>query len=83
MKPQARAISPLRAEKPQRRDSVAERVGFELPVPISEHPDDNMMPGPRRPDEVLGSPEAQTPGRLIRRQHSKETVCEVKCGRST
>jgi hypothetical protein len=30
MKPQARAISPLRAEKPQRRDSVAERDGFEL-----------------------------------------------------
>jgi hypothetical protein len=33
---------------------VAERGEFELPVPISEQPDDNMMSGPRRPDEVLG-----------------------------
>jgi hypothetical protein len=30
MRPQARAISPLRAENPQRRDSVAEGVEFEL-----------------------------------------------------
>ena len=30
MRPQVRAISPLLAENPQRRDSLAERVGFEL-----------------------------------------------------
>jgi hypothetical protein len=33
MRPQARAIPPLWAENPQRPDSVAERGGFELPVP--------------------------------------------------
>jgi hypothetical protein len=26
---------------------VAERAGFELPIPISEHPDDNLMWGVR------------------------------------
>jgi hypothetical protein len=39
MRPQVRAISPLRAENPQRRDSLAERNGFELPVPRMEPPD--------------------------------------------
>jgi hypothetical protein len=34
MKPQARAISPIRAENPRRRDSAAERSEFELSVPI-------------------------------------------------
>src|ERR1700694_4838314 len=48
------------------KDSLAERGEFELPVPISEQPDDNMMSGPRRPDEVSASREARTPGRLIR-----------------
>jgi hypothetical protein len=43
---------------------MVERGEFELPVPISEQPDDNVMSGPRRPDEVSGSSEAQT--RLIR-----------------
>jgi len=43
MKPQARAILPIRAENPQRRDSVAERGEFELLVPSSEQPDENMM----------------------------------------
>jgi hypothetical protein len=33
MKPQARAISPIRAENPQRLDSLAERAEFELSVP--------------------------------------------------
>src|SRR6202040_1238520 len=35
MKPQARAIPSLRVENPKRRDSVAERSEFELPVPFS------------------------------------------------
>jgi hypothetical protein len=35
MKPQARAISPIRAENPHRRDSVAKRSEFELPVPTN------------------------------------------------
>jgi hypothetical protein len=43
--PQARAIPPLRAENPQRRESVAERGEFELPVQIAEQPDDNVMWG--------------------------------------
>jgi hypothetical protein len=34
MRPQARAIPPLRAENPQRPDSVAERNEFELSVPL-------------------------------------------------
>jgi hypothetical protein len=42
MKPQARAISPLRAENPQRPDSLAERGEFELPVPICEQSDDSI-----------------------------------------
>jgi hypothetical protein len=53
-------------------DSVAEGSEFELPVPISEQPDDNIMLGPWRPDEVSGSPEAQTPG-LHDRQNSNKT----------
>jgi hypothetical protein len=52
---------------PKTEDSLAERGEFELPVPISEQPDDNMMSGPRRPDEVPGSPE------VYGWQHSKET----------
>src|SRR5712692_3264195 len=36
--------------KPRRRprdtDCMVERVEFELPVPISEQPDDNMLSGP-------------------------------------
>src|ERR1700687_1552891 len=45
------------------KDSLAERGEFELPVPISEQPDDNMMSGPRRQTRCWGSPVAQTPGR--------------------
>ena len=47
-------------------DCMAERGEFELPVPISEQPDGNMMSGPRCPNEVSGSSEAQARGRLIR-----------------
>jgi len=47
-------------------DSVAERGEIELPVPISEQSDYKKMAGSRRPDALSGSPEAQTPGRLIR-----------------
>jgi hypothetical protein len=42
MKPQARAIPPLGAENPQRRDSLAERGEFELPVPICKQTDDSI-----------------------------------------
>jgi hypothetical protein len=55
------------------KDSVAGRGEFELPVPISERPDDNMMSGVRRPDEASGSPEGQKPIGLYGQQHSKES----------
>jgi hypothetical protein len=43
---------------------LAERDEFELPVPISEQSDRLHDIGvSRRPDEVSGSPEAQSPGR--------------------
>jgi hypothetical protein len=42
MKPQARAIPPIRAENPKRRDWVAERGEFELPVPICEQSYDSI-----------------------------------------
>jgi hypothetical protein len=54
------------AKFPSIENSLAERGEFELPVPISEQPDENMMSGSAAPDEVSGSPEAQTPGQLIR-----------------
>jgi hypothetical protein len=47
-------------------DWMVERGEFELPVPISEPPDDNMTSGSGAPDEVSGSREAQTAGRFIR-----------------
>ena len=37
------AISPIRGENPQRRDSLAERGEFELPVPTCEQLD--VAPG--------------------------------------
>jgi hypothetical protein len=43
MSPQVRAILPIRAENPQRRDSVAERSEFELSVQLSELPDNSLM----------------------------------------
>ena len=45
MKPQARAISLIRGVDPQRRDSLAERSGLELPVPILELLDDSSRQG--------------------------------------
>jgi hypothetical protein len=43
MSPQAHAIPPLRAENPQRRDSVPEQSEFELPVPVSKLSDDTVL----------------------------------------
>jgi hypothetical protein len=46
---------------------MAERTEFELPVPISEQPDENMMSeSAGAQTKCLGSSEAQTPGRPIR-----------------
>jgi hypothetical protein len=39
---QLKASPPIRAENPQRRDSLAERGEFELPVPICEQSDDRI-----------------------------------------
>jgi hypothetical protein len=40
-------------------------VNFELPVPISEQPDDNMTSGSGAQTKCRDRPSAQTPGRLI------------------
>jgi hypothetical protein len=64
----------FRAERkriPKTEDSLAERGEFELPVPISEQPDDNMMSvsaAPRR-----DRPRLKCLVGLYGRQHSKET----------
>jgi hypothetical protein len=73
MKPQARAILPIRAENPQRRDSVAERGEFELPVPISEQPDDNMTSGSGAQTKCRDRARFKRLVGLYGRQHSKET----------
>jgi hypothetical protein len=59
-----------------------ERGEFELPVSIAEQPDDNVMgSGPQT--KCRDRPRLKRLVGLSGRQHSKETVCEVKCGRST
>ena len=58
-----------------RTDSLAERGEFELPVPISEQPDENMMSGsaaPRR--SVWDRLRLKRLVGLYGRQHSKETL---------
>jgi hypothetical protein len=69
--PHGRQIGPICADflRAQRRisdieDCLTERGEFELPVPISEQPDDNRCRGPA-PDEVSDRPRAQTPGWLV------------------
>ena len=56
-------------------DCLAERGEFELPVPISEQPDENMMSGsaaPRR--SVWDRLRLKRLVGLYGRQHSKETL---------
>jgi hypothetical protein len=53
---------------------VAERGEFELPLPISEQPDDNMMSGSAAPRRIAGiARDSNALGGLYGRQHSKET----------
>jgi hypothetical protein len=55
-------------------DSLAERGEFELPVPISEQPDDNMMSGSGAQTKCRDRPRLKRLVGLYGQQHSKETA---------
>jgi hypothetical protein len=65
MKPQARAIPPLRAENQQRPDSLAERGEFELPVPICEQSDAMREPTALHRHGCCGEPAIDESDRLV------------------
>jgi hypothetical protein len=72
---QTQAIPPIRAENPQRRDSLAERGELELPVSISEQPEDNMKSGSAAPKRSVGIARgSKRPVSLYDRQHLKEAL---------
>jgi hypothetical protein len=60
---------------------MVEQGEFELPVPISEQPDDNMMSGGRGVGaRCRDRPRLKRPVNLYGRQHSKESFpsCAMK-----
>jgi hypothetical protein len=56
------------------RDSLAKRDEFELPVPISEQPDDNMMSGSGAQTKCRDRPRLKRLVVLYGQQHSKEIL---------
>jgi hypothetical protein len=63
----------FRGKNLDRRDSLAERGEFELPVPISEQPDDNMMSGSGTRRSIGIARGLKRLVGLYGQQHSKET----------
>ena len=72
-RPRRRVFRSSLAELQMEKDSMAERGEFELPVPISEQPDDDVMSGSGAQTKRRDRLEAQTQGRLMPRQDSKQT----------
>jgi hypothetical protein len=71
--PHTQGISRISPQNVRNRDSLAERGEFELPVPISEQPDNNMTSGSGAQTKCRGGPRLKRLLGLYGPQHSKET----------